>query len=318
MNPFATDEDDDSDGDDGDGRFDIADVDVEGEGLLDEQKGGEGGGRAAQERNVGIPSTDFVDTRLDRAPAPASASTPVFEAAPSTNSHTIPSTTSSPSPPVAPGLSSFGIGIGIGRKSFPSMWPFGSTSSPKPSTGISTTHNNNVTHLHHNSHNSTAVLAEPDAKEEGEKEEEVEEGANNFSDVQSEDEDEGNSSDDSDGGYGHAIKSFRDVDGGEGLVMGYVGSGGKGLERGRGRGKRRPSVTTEAKRRTSLEDDDEEETIVAFAGGSGGGDGGVEVEGEEEGDGLVHVAMKECDVREGMERSAGLGGNGDGHGVEGK
>ncbi|PBP19426.1 SIT4 phosphatase-associated protein [Diplocarpon rosae] len=68
--------------------------------------------------------------------------------------------------------------------------------------------------------------------------------------VQSDDSD-----DDSDGGYGHAVAEHRNGDEGKGI------------------GKRRLSVTTEAKRRTSLEDDDEDE--------------------------VVHVAMTEADVEEG-------------------
>ncbi|PBP17977.1 SIT4 phosphatase-associated protein [Diplocarpon rosae] len=63
------------------------------------------------------------------------------------------------------------------------------------------------------------------------------------------------SDDDSDGGYGHAVAEQRNGDEGKGI------------------GKRRLSVTTEAKRRTSLEDDDEDE--------------------------VVHVAMTEADVEEG-------------------
>lgn len=61
----------------------------------------------------------------------------------------------------------------------------------------------------------------------------------NEDDVQSDD------SDDSDGGYGHAVKERREGD----------------EEFGKGAGKRRLSVTTEAKRRTSLEDDDEDEVV---------------------------------------------------------
>jgi hypothetical protein len=209
LNPFATEEDDDSDNEDTDRDFSIGDLDVEddGRGLL-----GEGGKEESSlddgkgSKNVGIPNSASV----------LSSST---------------STTTHP--------------LGIGRASFPSMWPFGGNSSTSPkgnfAVGLSS-ESGNHDKVHDDGHFRGSSA--------------------NGDDVQSSDSD--NSSDEDIGG--------RD---GEGNF---------------GSGKRRLSVTTEAKRRTSLEDEDEDEEVVhvvmAEAEAEAGKEGGVEkahtVEGDDE------------------------------------
>ncbi|KAI9046758.1 hypothetical protein LZ554_009495 [Drepanopeziza brunnea f. sp. 'monogermtubi'] len=257
LNPFATDEDDDdSDGDEGD--FSIGGVDSDSL-LAGEGKGGRGEGEGGRnEREVGAGGIAVGEKH-----AQEQANTLVI----------LPSTTFHPFPV------SLGIGVGLGRKSFPSMWPFGATS---PKLKLKST--------------STSTRDSDDGGEDLSSDD----GHSNSSD-----------DDDSDGGYGHAVKSFRDVEGSHGQAYGS-GSGrpGFGLGFGKGFGRRRLSVTTEAKRRTSLEDDDEEEEVDEVDG--------LVVDGEDgDGDEVVHVVMKECDVREGVQQSLGLGsGAGSGSGGE--
>jgi len=76
---------------------------------------------------------------------------------------------------------------------------------------------------------------------------------------------------------------------------GYGHSGVRGMEFGDGKGrvKRRLSVTTEAKRRTSLEDDDEDEEVVHVAMAEAQAEGkGISREGEDDGE-LVEIQHAE-------------------------
>ncbi|KAJ5035613.1 uncharacterized protein L3040_008078 [Drepanopeziza brunnea f. sp. 'multigermtubi'] len=336
LNPFATDEDDDdSDGDEGD--FSIGGVDSHSL-LAGEGKGG--GGQGEGGRNVGFPSTDFDAPRSDASTsssAPAHAYTHIPSSHPAPTSRHVTSSSSSsvegeeeenqereigaggvavgkkhaqaqantlvilPSTTFHPSPVSLGIGVGLGRKSFPSMWPFGATS-PKlklKSTSTSTRDSDDGGGDLSGSSGSGGGSGSSEALA-------------NTDEVQSDDGHSNSSDDDdSDGGYGHAVKSFRDVEASHGQAYGS-GNGrpdfGRGF--GKGFGTRRLSVTTEAKRRTSLEDDDEEEEQEEEVDG-------LMVEGEDgDGDEVVHVVMKECDVREGVQQSLGLG-SGAGSGGEG-
>jgi hypothetical protein len=136
--------------------------------------------------------------------------------------------------------------LGIGRASFPSMWPFGASTSP--------------------SHKGASFAVEGGLDDGGTRDNQCHfRGSSaNGSDVQSDESDSSNSSDE-ELGYGD-----RDLER-EGRATEF-GSDGQG-------GKRRLSVTTEAKRRTSLEDDDDEEDGVVHVGM----EVGKEIVGEREG-----------------------------------
>jgi hypothetical protein len=149
------------------------------------------------------------------------------------------------------------LGIGGGaRASFPSMWPFGSNNS----------------HSHSQSTKDFAVSHDMEQQEESNSHFR---GSNaNDHDVQSSDDS------DSDDGYGD-----RALGGAE------FGSDGQSERVG----KRRLSVTTEAKRRTSLEDDDEDEEVVhvAMAEAEAEAEAGKEDEGKEEDGELVEIQHDE-------------------------
>lgn len=235
LNPFATEEDDDSDNEDNDQDFSIGDLDVEddGKGLL-----GEGGKEESSlddgkgSKNVGIPN-------------PAS----VLSSSTSTTTHP----------------------LGIGRASFPSMWPFGGNSSTSPkgnfAVGLSS-ESENHDKVHDDGHFRGSSA--------------------NGDDVQSSDSD--NSSDE-EIGYGDRDRVLRGGDG-EGEFSG---------------GKRRLSVTTEAKRRTSLEDDDEDEEVVHVAMAEADAEAGKEVESGKahavEGDDEELVEIQHAEMQ-GVEREA--------------
>jgi hypothetical protein len=116
---------------------------------------------------------------------------------------------------------------GIGRAAFPSLWPFGSSGTISPKSSIS--QNNKNGNQAHNGKDTSA---------------------DELDDIQSPDEDE-DSENSSDDGYGD-----HDLDGDD------INDRPSGAQYP---GKRRLSVTTEAKRRTSLEDDDEDEEVVHVA-----------------------------------------------------
>ncbi len=120
--------------------------------------------------------------------------------------------------------------LGIGLASFPSMWPFGASSpSHKGSSKSGTTF---------------AVERETEDNSNNEHDNEShfrgERSSANGNNVQS---DDSSNSSDEELGYGDRRQGRENEFGGD------------------GQGKRRLSVTTEAKRRTSLEDDDEEEVV---------------------------------------------------------
>ena len=116
--------------------------------------------------------------------------------------------------------------LGIGRASFPSMWPFGANTSPK-------------------GHQGASFAVDGGRQDATEQEQDHFRGSSaNGDGVQSDESDSSNSSDE-DLGYGDRERGDRETE---------FGSDGQG--------KRRLSVTTEAKRRTSLEDDDEEDGVV--------------------------------------------------------
>lgn len=214
-NPFATEEDDDSDNEDDNERdFSIGDLDVEDDGRGLLAGGTEGGEDKGKNVNVGLPPASNMSS----------------------------SNTSTTAP------------LGIGRASFPSMWPFGA-SSP----------------THKGSSNSGASFAvergtEDNSNHEHDNESHIrgERSSANGNDVQSDESDSSNSSDE-ELGYGDRRQGRENEFGGD------------------GQGKRRLSVTTEAKRRTSLEDDDDDEVVhvglevgndVCVGGGREKGDGG--------------------------------------------
>jgi len=113
--------------------------------------------------------------------------------------------------------------LGIGRASFPSMWPFGANTSPKGHQGAS--------------------FAVDGGRQDAEEQSHLRGSSANGDDVQSDESDSSNSSDE-ELGYGDRERERETEFGSD------------------GQGKRRLSVTTEAKRRTSLEDDDEEDGVV--------------------------------------------------------
>lgn len=156
--------------------------------------------------------------------------------------------------------------LGIGRASFPSMWPFGANTSP--------------------SHKEPSFAVESGAEDE--KQGHFRGSSANGNDVQSDESDSSNSSDE-ELGYG-------DRDSGREGRETEFGSDGQG-------GKRRLSVTTEAKRRTSLEDDDEEDGVVHV-----GMEVGKDVVGEREGaddEELVEIQHAEMQGVEGENALAG-------------
>jgi hypothetical protein len=160
------------------------------------------------------------------------------------------------------------IPLGIGRASFPSMWPFGTNTSP--------------------SHKEASFAVEGGVGDEGTHDHQSNShfkgSSANGNHVQSDESDSSNSSDEE------------------------LGYGDRDLEResretefgGYGQGKRRLSVTTEAKRRTSLEDDDEEEDGVVHVGMEVEKDIAVETEGGDEGE-LVEIQHAEM---QGVEEEA--------------
>jgi len=149
------------------------------------------------------------------------------------------------------------LGIGGGaRASFPSMWPFGSNNS----------------HSHSHSHSTKDFAVSHDMEQQ-------EESNSHFRGSNANDHDEQSSDDsDSDDGYGD-----RALGGAE------FGSDGQSERVG----KRRLSVTTEAKRRTSLEDDDEDEEVVHVAMAEAEAEVGKEDEGKEEDGELVEIQHDE-------------------------
>jgi hypothetical protein len=233
LNPFA-DVDEDSDEGEGDVSFEIGDLeeDIEGRGLMGNHESEENG---SVKKHVGIPDLASVLSFTIHSPG---------------------------SPPPNTSTS-----VGIGRASFPSLWPFGSSgnTSPKPN-GNSASTRDRTTHNHEYSNGKGTSADELD-------------------DIQSPDEDSENSSDEGYGGHYHAENGDEEM--GEGVGSQYLG-------------KRRLSVTTEAKRRTSLEDDDEDEEVVHVAMAEADADAhGKEIEGlrgsvdEGEGEGeLVEIEVR--------------------------
>ena len=189
LNPFATEEDSDEE-DEGKDEFTVGDLEVEeeGKGHLPPNTGLQGKGESIESLLNADKNVGIPDLELS-----------------SWNSSTA------------------GSG-GSTRATFPSMWPFGSSSpGPKHSFALQDTDGNSLSDRNHFR------------------------GANHadYVDKQSSD-DSDNSSDDGYGDRGVAGTDF--------------GSDGQGYG-----GKRRLSVTTEAKRRTSLEDDDDDEEVVHVA-----------------------------------------------------
>lgn len=209
LNPFA-DADDDSDDGEGDVSFEIGDLeeDVEGRGLMDNHNGEENG-NSLEKHHVGIPASIL--------------------------SFTIHSPGSPPNTSIA----------GIGRATFPSLWPFGSSgnTSPKTDSQNGSKESNGCGPLRdHTNHNHTN----------GGKNGKIT-SADDLDDIQSPDEDSENSSDE---GYGDR-RHYHAEKGDEVVASQDAGA--------QYPGKRRLSSTTEAKRRTSLEDDDEDEEVVHVA-----------------------------------------------------
>ncbi|CZS96365.1 related to extragenic suppressor of kinetochore protein 1 [Rhynchosporium graminicola] len=299
LNPFAAEEDDDEDSDN-DADFSIGDLDGE-----DESLGIVGTGRAgfsSEERqlrklaregrgkNVGIPSFDdfnctSISNNTDGGHGLSNENGNSNSSLPVLLQHPI----------ILPPAPRSPLNLGIGRASFPSLWPFhnSSTSNSKGSGSSSGS----------GSPSSPPISSESHFR--GHVHRYRSKNSANEDDVQSDDDDDDDDididSDDSDGGYGHALasrSSFGDEEGeGEGIQV--------GVERGNRRRspRRRMSVTTEAKRRTSLEDDDDDE-------------------GEDE---VVHVKMAETEVEDAhrgaktdiqLPNAAAVGGSDDGELVE--
>lgn len=213
LNPFA-DADDDSDGE-GDGSFEIGDLeeDIEGRGLMDNDHGldGNGIGSSKLDKHVGIPDlASVLSFSIHHSPSSGSVSPP-----PTSNTSI----------------------AGIGRATFPSLWPFGGGStSPKPVGSNGSSSNGDKTYGYQGRNGRDT-------------------SADDLDDIQSPDEElDDDSENSSDEGYGEREH-------GVGMNGGGTGSG-PGAQYP---GKRRLSVTTEAKRRTSLEDDDEDEEVVHVA-----------------------------------------------------
>jgi hypothetical protein len=227
LNPFATEEDDDSDNEDNDRDFSIGDLDVEddGKGLL-----GVGGKEESSledgkgSKNVGIPN-------------PASV---------------LSSSTSTTHP------------LGIGRASFPSMWPFGGNSSPKGNFAVADESENHDGHDHF-----TGSSA-------------------NIDDVQSSDSD--NSSDE-EIGYGDR-------------ALGGTDFGADGQEGFSGSKRRLSVTTEAKRRTCLEDDDDEDEEVVHVAMAEADAEAGKEAEknhasGEGDDEELVEIQHAEMHGVEG-------------------
>lgn len=207
LNPFADVDDDSDDGEgDGDGSFEIGDLeeDIEGRGLMDNHDNNvDDNDFGKLDKHVGIPDLASVLSFSIHSPG---------------------------SPPPASNTSI----TGIGRATFPSLWPFGSSGNTSPKELAS----NNGNIVNHDKTHKNSYLNGRDTS------------ADEIDGIQSpnEDDDSENSSDE--GLDGHGLNGDASNDHRAG---------------GQYAGKRRLSATTEAKRRTSLEDDDEDEEVVHVA-----------------------------------------------------
>jgi hypothetical protein len=238
LNPFATEEDDDFENEDENQRdFSIGDLDVEddGRGLL----GGSG------EKGEGLGGEDKGKNVNVGIPPASSSSTSTSTTAP----------------------------LGIGRASFPSMWPFGASTGPS----------------HKNSSSSFAVERGTEGEDENASHFKGDRSSANGNDVQSDESDSSNSSDE-EPGYGDRDREGRENEFG-----------------GDGQGKRRLSVTTEAKRRTSLEDDDDEDGVVHVGLEVGKEIGGERERGLEGGDDEELVEIQHAEMQ-GVEGERAVGG----------